>query len=114
VIKVESPDGDVMRYAAPMRNPQMGAIYLQGNRNKRSIVLDLKKTGGRETLLRLARPRTCSFTMCGRPRCAGLRLGADDLLALNPRLVYAGLHGFDAAVSAKPTFLTRRCTTSTA
>src|SRR5205085_7184702 len=54
VIKVESPDGDVMRHAAPMRHPRMGAMYLQGNRNKRSIVLDLKKAGGRETLLRLS------------------------------------------------------------
>ena len=54
VIKVESPDGDVMRYAAPMRHPQMGAMYLQGNRNKRSIVLDLKKHGGLEALLRLS------------------------------------------------------------
>ena len=54
VIKVESPDGDVMRYAAPMRHPQMGAMYLQGNRNKRSIALDLKKAGGRTALLRLA------------------------------------------------------------
>ncbi len=43
VIKVESPEGDVMRHAALMRNPQMGAMYLQGNRNKRSIVLDLEK-----------------------------------------------------------------------
>ena len=54
VIKVESPDGDVMRYAAPMRHPKMGAMYLQGNRNKRSIALDLKKAGGRAALLRLA------------------------------------------------------------
>ena len=53
VIKVESPDGDVMRYAAPMHHPRMGAMYLQGNRNKRSIVLDLKKAGGRAALLRL-------------------------------------------------------------
>ena len=47
VVKVESPEGDVMRHAAPMKHRRMGAMYLQGNRNKRSIVLDLKKANGR-------------------------------------------------------------------
>ena len=94
VIKVESPDGDVMRYAAPMRNPRMGAMYLQGNRNKRSIVLDLKKARGREALLRLASTADV-FVHNVRPAAmARLKLGADDLLAINPRLVYASLHGF--------------------
>jgi crotonobetainyl-CoA:carnitine CoA-transferase CaiB-like acyl-CoA transferase len=94
VIKVESPDGDVMRYAAPMRHPMMGAMYLQGNRNKRSIVLDLKKPGGREALLRLASTADV-FVHNVRPAAMGrLKLGADDLLAINPRLVYASLHGF--------------------
>jgi len=94
VIKVESPDGDVMRHAAPMKHPRMGAMYLQGNRNKRSIVLDLKKPGGRNALLRLA-ARADVFVHNVRPAAmARLRLGADDLLAVNPRLVYASLHGF--------------------
>ncbi|MDI4233027.1 CoA transferase [Bradyrhizobium sp. Arg237L] len=94
VIKVESPDGDVMRHAAPMRHPRMGAMYLQGNRNKRSIVLDLKKPGGREALLRLASTADV-FVHNVRPAAmARLKLGAGDLLAINPRLVYASLHGF--------------------
>jgi crotonobetainyl-CoA:carnitine CoA-transferase CaiB-like acyl-CoA transferase len=94
VIKVESPEGDVMRHAAPMRHPQMGAMYLQGNRNKRSIVLDLKKAGGRDALLRLAADADV-FVHNVRPAAMRrLKLGADDLLARNPRLVYASLHGF--------------------
>ncbi|PAY04576.1 CoA transferase [Bradyrhizobium sp. UFLA03-84] len=94
VIKVESPDGDVMRHAAPMRHPGMGAMYLQGNRNKRSIVLDLKKPGGRAALLRLAAAADV-FVHNVRPAAmARLKLGADDLLATNPQLVYTSLHGF--------------------
>jgi crotonobetainyl-CoA:carnitine CoA-transferase CaiB-like acyl-CoA transferase len=94
VIKVESPDGDVMRHAAPMRHPAMGAMYLQGNRNKRSIVLDLKKAGGRTALLRLASSADV-FVHNVRPAAmARLKLGADDLLAVNSKLIYASLHGF--------------------
>jgi crotonobetainyl-CoA:carnitine CoA-transferase CaiB-like acyl-CoA transferase len=93
VIKVESPEGDVMRHAAPMRHPRMGAMY-PGQPRKRSIVLDLKKAGGRAALLRLA---TTADVFVHNVRPAAMRrlkLGADDLLALNPRLVYASLHGF--------------------
>jgi crotonobetainyl-CoA:carnitine CoA-transferase CaiB-like acyl-CoA transferase len=94
VIKVESPEGDVMRHAAPMRHPQMGAMYLQGNRNKRSIVLDLKKAGGHDALLRLSATADVFVHNIRPAAMRRLRLGADDLLALNPRLVYASLHGF--------------------
>jgi crotonobetainyl-CoA:carnitine CoA-transferase CaiB-like acyl-CoA transferase len=106
VIKVESPDGDVMRHAAPMRHPRMGAMYLQGNRNKRSIVLDLKKPSARETLLRLAVTADV-FVHNVRPAAmARLKLSAEDLLAINPQLVYASLHGFGetGAYAGRPAY----------
>src|SRR6202047_3464648 len=53
VIKVEPPEGDIMRLAGPMRSPRMGAMSLHTNRNKRSIALDVKKEAGRRALLRL-------------------------------------------------------------
>ena len=53
VIKVESLDGDVTRLIGPMRHTGMGPVFLNTNRSKRSICLDLKKPAGREVVLRL-------------------------------------------------------------
>jgi crotonobetainyl-CoA:carnitine CoA-transferase CaiB-like acyl-CoA transferase len=77
-----------------MKHNRMGAMYLQGNRNKRSIVLDLKKTSGRAALLRLAGTADVFVHNVRSAAMARLKLGADDLLAHNPRLIYASLHGF--------------------
>ena len=48
VIKVEAPEGDITRTIAPFRNPAMGPFFLNANRNKRFLVLDLKNGFVRE------------------------------------------------------------------
>src|SRR5258706_4071400 len=94
VIKVESPDGDVFRYAAPARSPGMGAAYLNLNRNKRSVVLDLKKDADREKLLGLAQDADV-FVYNVRPQSMRkLGLDSESLLKLNPRLICCGTYGF--------------------
>src|SRR4026209_2017250 len=55
VIKVESPDGDVFRYAAPYRHAGMGAAALTPTRNTRSTGLDLKRPGEQKRLLELVK-----------------------------------------------------------
>src|SRR4026209_2005827 len=55
VVKIEPPEGDTTRQLGPMRNPDMGAFSLAVNRNKRSIVLDLKQESARGVLRRPAR-----------------------------------------------------------
>src|SRR5215470_9670742 len=55
VIKVESPEGDIMCHAGPARHREMGHVFLNLNRNKRSLVLDLKQQDAGPVLLALVR-----------------------------------------------------------
>lgn len=94
VIKVEPIEGDIMRHVAPMRSLGMGHIFLNANRNKRSIVLDLKHADGREACLALAR-RADVLTYNIRPQAMErLRLGYEDVRAINPRIIYVGAFGY--------------------
>ncbi len=94
VIKVEPLEGDVMRYAWPFRHPGMGHIFLNANRNKRSIVLDLKRDAARDAALAIA--RGCDVLVYNiRPQAmARLRLAYEDLHAVNPRILYVGCFGY--------------------
>ena len=94
VIKVEAHDGDNMRHPGPMRNPGMGYMFLNLNRGKRGIVLDLKKPEGREALMRLI-PDTDVLIYNVRPQAmARLRLSYEEVRAANPRIIYVGTYGY--------------------
>jgi len=94
VIKVEPPEGDIMRYAWPFRSPGMGHIFLNANRNKRGIALDLKKPEAREACLALA-AKADVLVYNIRPQAMGrLKLGYDDVRTVNPRLIYVGCFGY--------------------
>lgn len=94
VVKVEPPSGDVMRMAGPMRSAGMGALFLAVNRNKRSLVLDVKKPAGRAVLVRLCETADV-FVHNVRPAAMRrLDLGEEILLRRNPRLVYVSLVGY--------------------
>ena len=97
VIKIESPEGDLVRHLHPRRRSGHGGSFLQLNRNKRSIVLDLKKEAAREALRRLI-PGADVFLHALRPKSiAGLGFDAKSVMALNPDIVHCGAHGFGAA-----------------
>src|SRR5699024_2835641 len=55
VIKVERPAGDITRYVGPSRNEGMGSNFLNLNRNKRSIVLDLKSEEDFQSMINLVK-----------------------------------------------------------
>ena len=104
VIKVEKPEGDSMRHAGPMRHPHMGPMYMQANRNKRSICIDAKKPGGVAAILRMA--ANCDvFVHNVRPEAmARLGLSYADLCAVKPDILYVSLVGFgqDGPYAKKP------------
>ena len=104
IIKVESPEGDIVRGIGPTRSPGMGGIFQQNNRNKRSVVLDLKQPAGRDALLRLAATADV-FVYNVRPAAmARLGLSYEALAAVNPGIVYVGAVGFgqDGPYAARP------------
>ncbi len=94
VIKVEPPEGDVMRLSGPMKNPGMGHLYLSTNRSKRAVTIDLKNAAGREVLLRLAANADALVYNIRPQAMARLGLAWEDVAAINPRLVYVGAFGF--------------------
>lgn len=106
VIKIEPPDGDIMRKSGPMRNSGMGHFFLSLGRNKRSVVLNLKHPDGRAVLLRMV-GQSDVLVYNIRPQ-AMQRLGLDYevLREINPRLIYAGAYGFSqkGPYAARPAY----------
>jgi crotonobetainyl-CoA:carnitine CoA-transferase CaiB-like acyl-CoA transferase len=95
VIKVEAPGGDLLRTMAEgSRNPGMSGKFINFNRNKRSIGLDIKKPEGLEALLRLI-DKTDVFVSNVRPDALA-RAGLDhaSLAKRNPRLIHCSILAF--------------------
>jgi crotonobetainyl-CoA:carnitine CoA-transferase CaiB-like acyl-CoA transferase len=97
VVKIEPPDGDTTRKLGPARNPDMASFYLACNRNKRSVVLDLKQPAGRDALLRLARTAEAMLHNWRPQAAVRLGLGYEAFRAVNPRIVYCAAYGFRAS-----------------
>jgi crotonobetainyl-CoA:carnitine CoA-transferase CaiB-like acyl-CoA transferase len=106
VIKVEPPEGDPIRTLGPSRHPGMGAYFLNINRNKKSVALDLKRPAPRAALLKLV--ETADVFVHNMRLAAIERLGLDcrAVSQRNPRIVYAAATGFrkDGAYRDRPSF----------
>jgi crotonobetainyl-CoA:carnitine CoA-transferase CaiB-like acyl-CoA transferase len=106
IIKVESPEGDPIRQVGPRRSANMGAFFLNTNRNKRGVVLDLKRPEARQALLKLI--ESADVLVHNMRMGAAARLGLDyaSLAARNPRLIHACGTGFrkDSAWRDRPAF----------
>ena len=106
VIKVEAPEGDYYRMIGVKRTQGMGASWMNSNRNKRSISLDLKTKKGQD-ILRKILSKADVFIHNMRPKAVG-RLGFsyEAVKALNSSIVYCYSLGFgsDGPYSDYPAF----------
>src|ERR1700734_3982876 len=106
VIKVENPDGGDHTRAANNRRNGFSASFLNNNRNKRSVALDLKNAGARAALLRLIATADV-FIQNFRPGVAErMGLGEAAVRAVAPRIVYVSISGFGESgpYGAKPAY----------
>jgi len=106
VIKIEPPEGDVLRGVAPTRSTGMGVVFMSTNRNKRSVVLDLKTEAGQAALKKLV--TTADVVVHAvRPKAARkLKITYNDLKQFKPDLIHCTAVGFgsDGPYADKPAY----------
>ena len=106
VIKIEAPEGDIMRYAGPARHREMGHVFLNLNRNKRSLCIDLKRPEAAQVFLALVRQSDVLMHNMRPQAMARLGFAYEKLRDINPRLVYCSAHGYgqEGPLADRPAF----------
>lgn len=106
VIKVEPPEGDLMRNIGPCHSKGMGAFFLGNNRNKRSIVLDLKTRAGLDALYSMVRESDVVIHSVRATAAERLGISHAALSSQNPRIVYCHVKGYsdDGLYAGKPAY----------
>ena len=94
VIRIETAAGDPMRHAGRAPAPGMGPIFMALNRNKRSVVLDLKSEAGRAAVLELAAGCDVFFHNIRAEAIERLGLGYQAIRAGRPNVVYVHCSGY--------------------
>jgi crotonobetainyl-CoA:carnitine CoA-transferase CaiB-like acyl-CoA transferase len=94
VIKIEPPDGDNTRYISVGPAPGMSGVFVNVNRGKRSVVLDLRSDAGKAALRGLIE-RADVFVHSMRAKAiAKLGFAYEDVAAINPQIVYTNCYGY--------------------
>src|SRR5580765_4138909 len=94
VIKIEPPQGDTTRGIGQARHPGMASLFLHTNRNKRSLVLDLKQPEGKAALRKLLSTADVLFHNKRPQALVRLGFGYEAVAAENPRIIYCGAFGY--------------------
>ena len=93
VVKVEPLEGDIARYAHPTGKGG-GALFVNNNRNKKMVALDLKSPDGRAALTALIETADVIFHNMRVDAAERLGLGFEAVAAINPRIVHCAAIGF--------------------
>jgi len=94
VIKVEPPAGDNTRYISVGPAPGMSGVYVNVNRGKRAIVLDLRTEAGKTALQALIRTADVFIHSMRSKAVTKLGFGYDDVAEINPGIVYTNCYGY--------------------
>ena len=94
VIKVEPPAGDNTRFVSQGPAPGMSGVFVNVNRGKRSIVLDLRNGEDCEVLRQLVAKADVFIHSMRASAIAKLGFGYDDVAAINPSIVYCNCYGY--------------------
>ena len=112
IIKVETISGDNTRYIGPSVNKGMAAVFLNINRNKKSISVDLKSADGRLIIYKLIKKSDVFVSNIRKASLKRLKLTHSDFIKINPKIItanavgfsskgpYAGLPAFDDTIQA--------------
>ena len=112
IIKVETLSGDNTRYIGPRVNKGMAAVFLNINRNKKSISVDLKSEDGRLIIYKLIKKSDVFVSNIRKASLEKLKLTHSDFIKINPKIItanavgfssrgpYAGLPAFDDTIQA--------------
>lgn len=106
VLKVERPNGDPQRYPLPSRHPTMNGVFLNLNRNKRSIAVDLQKKEGAELIRKFCRGADVVISSMRRVSSRKLGLDYESIKAIKPDIIYCVANGFGEGgrYSGKPAY----------
>jgi formyl-CoA transferase len=97
IMKVEAPDGDMVRAIGAGRNPKMGPMHLTYNRGKRSLAIDLKAEAGKAAFRRLVATADAMIHNMRPQAMKALGLDYDAIREIKPDIVYGGAYGFGSA-----------------
>ena len=94
VIKIEPPEGDTTRYVSDAPEPGMSGVFVNVNRGKRSVVLDLRTQPGKSHLGNLVGSADVFIHSMRSKAIRKLGFSYQEIAAMNPKIIYTNCYGY--------------------